>query len=270
VGARAWNDATDNPYVAGASPISDASAAETRALAASPEGVWSPYRADPAKAAPAATPEGRAALTACSVGGKISACIALPDAAAQKVCVSLCIDVREEAMKASAQQEQAVCESRYVEAGGRGRVACSLPGAVPNVDVVKLKSDLAGAWAGFAAGTAHDGAAFDDAIKRSDGQFLDELQTDCTKSCTERARNLLAAQKQGPSLVTAYKRCMVDADSGREARKLAVYETDLYCDYIQKADARCRTASRCDWIEQFSSTTCTYNSPLFALAGRCQ
>jgi hypothetical protein len=198
--------------------------------------------------------------------------MALPDAAAQKACASQCIDAREKAMHVAAAQEQSACESRYIEADGRNKAACSLPGAVPNVDVVKLKSDLAGAWAGFAAGTAHDGAAFDDAIKRSDGQFLDELQTDCTKSCTERARNGLAVQKQGPPLVTAYKRCMVDADSGHEARKLAVYETDLYCDYIQKADARCRTASRCDWIEQFSSTTCTYNSPLFALAGagRCQ
>ena len=82
----------------------------------------------------------------CAQYGKISACIALPDVAVQRVCASQCVDVREKAMHVAATQEQSACEARYIEAAGRSRVACSLPGAVPGVDVVKLKIDLAGAW----------------------------------------------------------------------------------------------------------------------------
>jgi hypothetical protein len=106
-----------------------------------------------------------------------------------------------------------------------------------------------------------DGAMLDRLFKQSNAQFLGELQTDCTKACNARGRDTIAIQKQGDALVTSYKRCMVAADSTLEARKLAAYEEDLYCDYFHKADARCRAASRCDRLEELSSLQCTYASP---------
>ena len=59
---------------------------------------------------------------------------------------------------------------------------------------------------------------------------------------------------------------MVSADSTMEARKLAAYEETLYCAYITKADTRCREASKCDWVEGFSTLVCTYDTPGRGLA----
>lgn len=95
----------------------------------------------------------------------------------------------------------------------------------------------------FTALKTHDGANLDALVKRSDARFLTLLKRDCTKKCLERGPQVLTAMKQGPTLVTAYKRCVVAADSTLEARKLSAYETDLYCDYMAKANQRCRRGS---------------------------
>jgi hypothetical protein len=193
----------------------------------------------------------------CTQSGEVSICAMLPEAKAFAACYSQCVDARETAMHTAAEREQDACEASYIEAGGRGKFTCTLPGAVPGVDldVAKFESGMK------AAIKAHDLGALNALVKQSDGQFLATLQADCTKACNERAPKLLAVQKQGPALVTAYKRCMVAADSMLEARKLNAYESELYCDYLHKADAKCRAASRCDWLEQFSTLACTYASP---------
>ena len=62
-----------------------------------------------------------------------------------------------------------------------------------------------------------------------------------------------------PGLVLAYKRCMVTADSTLLARKYQAYDRDLYADLITKADATCRKANRCDWVEKYIQEGCTYS-----------
>jgi hypothetical protein len=199
----------------------------------------------------------------CIQSGEVSICVMLPDQKVASACYSQCIDARETAMHTAADREQDACESRYIEAQGRGKATCTLPGAMEGIDLdaatfnARMKAAI----------LARDLDAIDALIKQSDGQFLWDLQTDCTKACNDRASKLLAIQKQGPAFVAAYKRCMVAADSTLEARKLAVNDTDLYCDYLQKADTRCRAANRCEWIEQLSDMRCTYASPD---VGRCQ
>ena len=199
----------------------------------------------------------------CMQSGELSICAMLPDERVAKACYSRCINARETGMQATAEREQGACEASYVEAGGRGRFTCILAGAIPGIDLDDAKFEARMK----VATQARDLAGIDELAKQSDGQFLWNLQTDCTKACNERAPKALAAQKQGSALVTAYKRCMIAADSTLETLKLAVYERDLYCDNLQKADARCRAANRCDWIEQFSDMRCLYTSPG---ADRCQ
>jgi hypothetical protein len=193
----------------------------------------------------------------CMKSGEVSICAMLPDEKVAKACSSRCIKARETGMHATAEREQDACEASYIEAGGRGKFSCILPGAIPGIDLDSAKFEARMK----AATQARDLAEIDELAKESDGQFLWNLQTDCTKACNERAPKLLAAQKQGSALVTAYKRCMMAADSTLETLKLAVYETGLYCDNLQKADARCRAASKCEWIERFSDIRCTYASP---------
>ena len=193
------------------------------------------------------------AETSCIDFGKISDCARLPVEVFQ-TCVTRCISTRELKRDETVEQEQSSCESRFVEKGGHGNFACSIPGALSEVDAAKTQSEFNGAM------QAHDGPALDATLKRADGSFLAKSQQTCTKACNERGPNLLAVRKQGPELVNAYKRCMMTADSTREARKLDAYEADLYCGYVQRADAKCRTADRCDWVEQYSNMVCNYAS----------
>ena len=83
-----------------------------------------------------------------------------------------------------------------------------------------------------------DGATLDAAFEELIPRFMQFRENVCTATCNEQGR----ATKDAPGMVTAYKRCMVDADSTAEARKLNAYERDLYCDTFKKADARCRTS----------------------------
>lgn len=196
----------------------------------------------------------------CIESGHLSVCLALPKEAA-KACLLHCIDGHDAVLRKTVEGEQEACESRFVGADGHGKFGCSFPGAIPNVDEAKIEADFE------AAASAHDGTALDDVARRSDGQFFESSRATCTKTCNERGANLVAAPKQGPALVTSYKHCMVSSDSTREARKLDAYEQTLYCDYLHKADVRCRTTNRCDWLEGYSDLRCTYDSPGI---GRCQ
>lgn len=196
----------------------------------------------------------------CVVTGSVSPCVALPNETDEKACFLRCTTVHEAAMNQSDEDEREACIGRYINANGKGRFACSLAGVPLKAEndaavEAELKTALPAAL------KARDGATLDALVKRSDAQFLSILQTECTKRCLERAPNVLAVQKHGPSFVTAYKRCMVAADSTLEARKLNAYETDLYCDYITKANERCRASNKCDLVESNSDLECTYATP---------
>jgi hypothetical protein len=192
----------------------------------------------------------------CTSLGNASACVALPDLKLRQKCLSACLDAREKQAHAAVENEQAACELRFIEAKGRGKFACTLPDAAgAPVDASQVEAQVKAAL------QSKDGAALDEAMRTSAVQLAQVLQAACTKRCNERAPHVATAEKQAPGLVTGYKRCMVAADSTREARKLDAYEADLYCDYIRKADAKCRAASRCDWLEDYSVLECTYLSP---------
>jgi hypothetical protein len=163
-------------------------------------------------------------------------------------------------MKRSADDEKSACIERFVDAKGKGRFSCALQGVpLKPENSAALEAEMKTALP--AALKARNGSALDALTARSDAQFLTVLQGDCTKSCVERGPNALLALTQGPTLVNSYKRCMVQADSTREARKLQAYETDLYCEYLGKANDRCRSANKCDLVEGGSDLECTYVSP---------
>jgi hypothetical protein len=194
--------------------------------------------------------------------GQTSECLALVGDTAKNRCFLRCVDARETFAHSAASAEQAACESRYVQASGRGQIACSLPGASSAVDTATISQHLKQAL------SAADPGKIDVAIQESDAAFAFVLQKECTKKCLERGGDLLSVARQGPALIASYKRCMVAADSTPEARKLNAYETDLYCDYLAKAATRCRAAGRCDWVEKFSDQECSYVSPGVGVCNR--
>lgn len=187
--------------------------------------------------------------------GMASECLLLRGGDAQQACYDQCIEARDDDMNALEVPERDACTDRYVASEGRGHNACVIDGATPNVNVSRMQADIGAAL------RAHNGAALDALIEVADGEERFRIQTDCTKACVAWGSNVVAALKQGPALRTAYKRCMVDADSTADARKWAAYETDLYCDYLHQADVRCRAASRCDWLGKYSTIQCAYVSP---------
>jgi len=113
-------------------------------------------------------------------------------------------------------------------------------------------NDVTGPW---------DIATLDTAFAQSVSTCLQFRDLACTTICNERVRNGLRAEKEAPDLVRKFKFCMVAADSTLEARKLEAYEGTLYREYIGRAEQKCRTTDRCEWLEQFSALRCTYDSP---------
>lgn len=122
------------------------------------------------------------------------------------------------------------CLSSYVEAKGKGTFACSVesPKAATSVLSTRLQ--------------------------------------ECSKSCNDQgpeaivtARESEKAEKEGPALALAYRRCMVAADSTAVARKYQAYDRALYEDLISKAVTACRKTSKCDWVERYSKNACDYS-----------
>jgi hypothetical protein len=198
----------------------------------------------------------------CTRDGETDGCISIEDPSERKSCIKRCFDEREKKAQQDAKTEQAECESRFVQSGGRTKLACSIPDATPGLDLTGIGRQLQEALA------VGDSGKADAARQAADSWFAFQLQQDCTKHCAERGADLLAVARQGPALIQGYKRCMVAADSTPEARKLNAYETDLYCDYLVKAQTRCRAASRCDWVEKFSDQQCSYVSPGVGVCNR--
>jgi hypothetical protein len=212
-----------------------------------------------ARMAPANQANARAsAEQSCKSRGLASACASLSDIEDRSSCLRSCAMARDEISRAASRSEQQACESRFVESAGKGDISCHIDGASPDADERATKDLYRRSVATW------EGSALDEVMRRNDGAVREKLQSECTAGCRARGPDLLRLNVRGPSLVTAYKRCMVDADSTREARKLEVYESDLYCDYLRKANERCRAVSECDWMERTStdfSVRCEYRSP---------
>lgn len=95
-----------------------------------------------------------------------------------------------------------------------------------------------------------------------------EASERCTRECARmRAEAALSAIERtkaassGEALMLAYKRCMLSVDSTHQAITYRIHDADLYRDLLSKADARCRAASRCDWLEKNSDDwRCSYGN----------
>lgn len=69
------------------------------------------------------------------------------------------------------------------------------------------------------------------------------------------------ASRQGEGRRLSYKKCMLAVDSTIETIRYKLHDNDLYQDRMQKADARCRAANRCDWLEKYSDEfSCSYGN----------
>lgn len=82
---------------------------------------------------------------------------------------------------------------------------------------------------------------------------------ECAEACVlGRAKMVIAKREKpkaaaaGESLVLGYKRCMLATDTGQEAEKYRRFDSVLYRDLMTKTNTRCRSANRCDWLEQYS------------------
>jgi hypothetical protein len=90
----------------------------------------------------------------------------------------------------------------------------------------------------------------------------------CSKQCVgDRAQAAIQVKERpkasaaAEGLVLSYKRCMLAVDSTRQAFTYRVHDTELYQDLLAKADARCRAANRCDWLEKYSDDwRCSYGN----------
>lgn len=211
------------------------------------------------------------ARRSCVDQAKLSACLPLlpPTASATSdaewapfaECFVGCIRDHEETNKTALKEETEACVGRYMQSARPTAITCSFPQAGALFDRKVAAEELK------RAAQNRDGAALDAFQRKSDADYFARVQPDCTKQCRSEGSERVEVATKGSELVTSYKRCMVAADSTHEARKLAVYETDLYCGLILKANERCRAANKCDLVEAHSALQCTYASPG---VGRCQ
>jgi len=212
-------------------------------------------------------------LSRCLVRGNDDHAASDADGGALTMCTKACLDAIDSRNAAAAESAEQECEEKLVQAGGRGRFSCDLP--VPpgkREDRETLKSlfghELAAAFERARAGDQDAGAALDAMIARVLILDAQERASDCTKECNTAGQARVASEKEaaraattGPKMVRNYKLCMVRLDSTREARRLAVYEKALFREYREKADATCREANNCDWLEGHSDLRCVYETP---------
>jgi len=202
----------------------------------------------------------KSAEQACS-DGRASACVGLKPEKLSQLCFQRCFSAHDRAIKAEAAHARSVCEQEYVDSKGKDVHECKIDNALedPGADVAALETRLRDGLE--KALLSRDANALDKLF--GEAQALDRfrLKKKCTAACRKRGPELAAAVLQGPALITAYKRCMVAADSTQEARKWAAYERDLYCGHLARANQSCRTAHRCDWVESHVELQCTYVSP---------
>jgi hypothetical protein len=192
---------------------------------------------------------------------KISWCAPI-EVGKKNECIQTCIDGLDRKREEEASRAEADCESRLVAADGKGTFTCGLAPEGPAEDVKKVSAEFSAAL------KSGDKDRMDVASARAFAIDRQRSEVSCSKKCNADGKDRMRANADGPDLVTKYKQCMVKADSTHEARKLAVYERDLYCGVLRKADTKCRELSKCDWLEGLSAGTCSYASPGLEL-GMC-
>lgn len=202
----------------------------------------------------------RADSHACAASKTLSTCMGAPKEESG-ACVEGCIRLQFADIQEASEQEQRTCIRRYIADAGRTPARCTLAGAVDPPPAAPSSAEVATAV------RSGERLAVDALGDRLRARLLSLQQGSCTKACAHDAPLSLAAVRQAPALIAQYKRCMMTADSTREARKLAAYERDLYCDYLRKADGRCRDASKCDLLEEGSDQECRYASPGVGMCG---
>jgi hypothetical protein len=200
------------------------------------------------------------AQDACVIEGRASACLQAT-AESTRVCLERCIEARDAAVWAEVEKAAAACVKAYIQGNGKRTHECRVSGASEDhgEDVEALGKQLGGE--ARKAQETRDGAALDKTLRQLEALERLRRQRKCTTACRKQGPEMLAAASKAPALITAYKRCMVNADSTHEARKLAAFERDLYCGYLARANTRCRAANRCDWVEEHLDAECTYVSP---------
>lgn len=130
-------------------------------------------------------------------------------------------------------------------------------------DAARLIATLAAETAAQAARDAH--AATPEGRAEAAAQAARDARDAAEVAAADAA--VVAELEKAHGLIRGYKRCMVSADSTLEARRLNAYERTLYSEYLQQANANCRAANRCDWVEKITGadpstdTGCSYNSP---------
>ena len=179
-------------------------------------------------------------------------CFQFANQTSASACFEQCIGKIDDAENKRLEQVQAACEERVIADKATKPMACGFGRPGPREDEKTVLAALARALKTRSSDTnAVAARAFAlDTAKR---------EASCTEDCNSRGKSRVRAPIEGPGLVRQYKVCMVNADSTMEARKFALYERDLYDELIAAADKRCREASKCRWVETFSSLTCTYN-----------
>jgi hypothetical protein len=200
--------------------------------------------------APAASVLSAAAV--CADRRLFSVCFQFATETSAAACFKQCIEKVDEVENARLKQVQAACEERVIADNGNRPLACGFGRLGPREDD-KLNVAFGRAWKT----RSSDIDAIATRIFAIDSAQREAL---CTEGCNRRGKSRVRAPIEGPGLVRQYKVCMVNADSTMQARKFALYERDLYNDFIGAANSRCRATSKCDWLEEFSTLECTYNS----------
>lgn len=86
---------------------------------------------------------------------------------------------------------------------------------------------------------------------------LADAKAACSKECSEGRAALRVAE----GLVLSYKKCMLATDSTRQALTYRIHDSELYRNLMAKADERCRSANRCDWLEERTDDwRCSYGN----------
>jgi hypothetical protein len=201
----------------------------------------------------------------CITQSKTSACSALSEPGASRKCTQDCHAARDRRLRDAAEQAQRECEAHFVAAQGSGKFACTIAGADRSIDKKRLATDFTRAM------REHDELAMDALLQKSERLFAADLEKQCTQACRKRGPQLIEsarAEAQAKTLIASYDLCMVKADGSEAARKLDASRSGVYCGYLSKADAKCRRASRCDWLETLTDVRCRYASAAVASCRR--
>jgi len=89
---------------------------------------------------------------------------------------------------------------------------------------------------------------------------VNDLLTDCSKTCSKEAPEFVRAKKAGAGLVANYKQCMSTVLNSAAARKMKGSDDAAYNDLFGRTDVRCRPLGRCDWVEKYTELQCSFTA----------